>query len=186
MTGAGERAYRLALLAYPAAFRRDYGAEMSRTLQDLKNHGGASRWRLAAHVAADVVLTAPAMRLESLMSRPTAVTGLLIVALFCGLAFVGQVVGSPVFLAVLVAGVGVVTILSRRHGRPIVSDRRPGAPWQRRLTAGLAALAVGTVILIADGGELSEPAWAVWALSWTAGIVLVLSAFVTGVSQRSV
>ena len=165
MNDTAGRLSRLALLAYPAAFRSRYGPEMLRCMRDLRRHGGMGRGRLAAHVAADVLLTAPRMRMESLMNRTIAITvaltGVLLLAL----------VVSPVALVLVVPALVALAAMQRRHDGPIAATPARG---RGHVLAGLAALALAGAIVIVDGGELSEPVWAVWALSMVAGTLLVV------------
>ena len=65
---AGERAYRLLLRAYPAAWRREYADEM---VQFFRDSAREARWkgrRLAfwAHIVADVSASAPPLRLRAI------------------------------------------------------------------------------------------------------------------------
>ena len=64
---------RVVLWAYPRDFRRDYGAEWTRTITDLRVHGGLSRPRLAFRVVIDALSTAPRMRLETLVQNRKAI-----------------------------------------------------------------------------------------------------------------
>jgi len=174
------RIARLALLAYPREFRREYGDEIVRCMRDMRRHGDVDRARLAGRVAADVLLTAPRMRLETLMHRSIVLTlALGIVALIAAVAILPV---ALVALAAVVAGAAVV--IGRRHDGPL-GDSPPSAGWRRCVLWGVASFAVGSAILIIDGGELSEPVWALWALTFVAGAILVGLGIVLAVSERS-
>ncbi len=169
---------RLALLAYPPSFRKGYGDEMARCVRDLRDHGGMSRGRLGLHVAADVLLTAPRMRLETLMTRTIVVTATIAAAVALSLMF------SPVAL-VLVPALLMLAVLGRRHDLPIAPDGSGQPRWRVHMLRGVAALGVaGVVLLINGGGELSEPLWAIWALSFVAGLSMLVLGLVVLVSQR--
>ncbi len=63
-----ERVYRSLLLAYPAAFRREYEEPMLQLLRDQLRHCGGSRRRVAllwGRTLADTLRAAPAMHLEA-------------------------------------------------------------------------------------------------------------------------
>lgn len=169
---------RLALLAYPPSFRKGYGDEMVRCARDLRDYGGMSRGRLGWHVAADVLLTAPRMRLETLMTRTIAATATIAAALALSLMF------SPVALA-LVPALLMLAVLSRRHDLPIAPDGSGQPRWRVHMLRGVGALCVaGAVLLINGGGQLSEPLWVIWALSFAAGLSLLILGLVVLVSQR--
>ena len=123
------------LLAYPPSFRSRYGPEMLRCMRDLRRHGGMGRGRLAAHVAADVLLTAPRMRMESLMTRTIAITVALSVALLLALVF------SPVALVLVPLALVAVVAAGRRQDRPIAADAPSPAHGRAHILAGLASLA---------------------------------------------
>ncbi len=144
------RLSRLVLLAYPAAFRSRYGPEMLRCMRDLRRHGAMGRGRLAAHVAADVLLTAPRMRMESLMNRTIAITVALSAALLLAL------VVAPVALVLVPLALVALAVAGRRHDRPIAGDEASVGRGRSHILGGLGSLAVAGAILIADGGELER------------------------------
>jgi hypothetical protein len=63
------RLHRLVLFAYPAQFRRDFGAEMARLLIDRRRHEPCSEWQILLQETVDAVHAAPRMRWESPMTR---------------------------------------------------------------------------------------------------------------------
>lgn len=168
MTAPVSRLSRLALLAYPPAFRSRYGPEMLRCMCDLRRHGGMGRGRLATHVAADVLLTATRMRMESLMNRTIAIT----VALSGTLLL--AVVVSPVALLLVPVVVAALAVAERRHDRPIAGDEASPGRGRSHILCGVGSLAVAGAIVIVDGGELGEPVWAVCALSVVVGTLLLV------------
>jgi len=66
-----DRAYRLILRAYPAAFRAAYGREMALLFRDLRHGPGGRGIRFWAATAWDVARSAPALRLEAARARWT-------------------------------------------------------------------------------------------------------------------
>jgi len=171
---------RLVLLAYPRSFRRRYGDELTRTIEDLRRHGGVCGWRLGVRITGDVLSTAPRLRLESAMSRSRilVLAGVLVAALIAGFA------GSPIFLLALVVVVALVLVGASRHDRPITADQPPLGRWSTWGIAGVISIAIGIVVAVSAGGEeLSEPVWAVWALTWFAGIVLLVISLVLGAAR---
>ena len=92
---------------------------------------------------------------------------------------------SPAGLAVVPALV-VLAVLVGRHDPPIAADDPAPARWRVHVVRGLAALAVaGAVLVVNGGGELSEPLWAIWALSFVTGLSLVVVGLVSLLSQRA-
>ena len=59
---AAERAYRLLLRAYPAAFRAAYGREMTQLFNDRRRDASSARGQFWAAMLADVARSAPTMR----------------------------------------------------------------------------------------------------------------------------
>jgi hypothetical protein len=167
---------RLLLAAYPRAFRRQFGDEVARAVADLRRHRRLGRWALLARLTVDVVRSAPKLRWESMMSRirfrPLAVAMVLSVGLMA------MLVGSGVYLAAIGAVVALLALVVRSADRPIVADPEVTARWHRWIAAGAVSFAIGFVILVIDGDELTTPGWAVWALSWATGVVLVVFGFV--------
>lgn len=173
------RALRLMLLAYPAAFRRRYGAEMLRCIQDQRRYQEADPVRLALRVAGDVLLTAPRLRMETLMTRTIAIT------IAVGLTLLLSLLVWPVALTVVPMLV-LLAAFSRRHDQPIAAGDAPRSRWLRHILRGVGALSVsGAVLVLSGGGELSEPLWAIWALSFVSGVTLVILGLVTLCSQPS-
>jgi hypothetical protein len=66
---AAERAYRLLLRAYPAAFRARYGREMELIFGDQRREANTSDVRLWVETVLDVARSAPALRLEHWCAR---------------------------------------------------------------------------------------------------------------------
>jgi hypothetical protein len=66
---AAERAYRLLLRAYPAAFRAAYGHEMTQLFNDRRRDASSARGQFWAAMLADVARSAPTMRLEQLRAQ---------------------------------------------------------------------------------------------------------------------
>lgn len=173
---------RLLLRAYPPSFRREFGEQIAQCAQDLRRHAGRPPWRIALYLLADTARTAPRIRLESAMKDSAVVT----VGLVGALVVLALAVGSPALaVAVLaaIAAIAVLTVAGLRHDRPLATHRPTTA--RRRLMTGLACIAAGLVILIIDGGELSEPVWAVWATVMLTGLVLVLHGLLLGLSRTA-
>lgn len=66
--------YRLLLFAYPAEFRREYGAEMARFFDDRCREiagaeGGALLWRFWLHILCDLAVSASAEHREAFVHR---------------------------------------------------------------------------------------------------------------------
>lgn len=166
------RLARLALLAYPRSFRREFGREYLQTIADLRNHGGQSSVGLAARLLIDASLTAPAMRWEHLMNSSKIILPVIaaVVAAFAIL------IGAPIAAFPLVAFVGVLAIAAHRHDQPIATE---AADWGRLwyawlIGAGILVLAGFAVLLTVGDSDLSNIAWATWILSWVAAAVAAL------------
>lgn len=152
-------AHRLVLRAYPRAFRDHYGDEMLRTLEDLRRHSGLSRAQLALHVTRDVVLTAPRLRMEAIVTQ-TKVLAVLPLAMLTVLALV---TGSPRFVVVIIAPVALLAVLVHRHDRPI-GRAVHSAHWWRWAVAGLAILA--TLVVAEGAGPDFDWLPGAWYLLW--------------------
>ena len=103
--------------------------------------------------------------------KPLAIAALLAVGLMA------VVVGSPVFVVVIGAAVALLALLAllaRRADRPIVADPAATVRWRAWIGAGAGSFAIGFLILVIDGDELTSPGWTAWMLSWATGTVLVL------------
>lgn len=151
------------LVAYPASFRREYGRAWTRHIDDLHRHARISTPRLVVRVATDVALTAPKMRLETLMgtTRKTviAVAALLVLA---GLALLSPAVAIPVAVVA-----GLVVVRARRHDRPIAGEvTHMTRGWYLWLAAGAILFGVGYTTLAVAGEDASTAVWATWVLSW--------------------
>jgi hypothetical protein len=169
--------YRLVLLAYPRAFRKRYGDEMARTVRDLRRHDDLSRPRLAFHVARDVALTAPRLRMEHLMT-PTKVLAVVVLAVLTALA---AIAGSPRFLLLFLVPLVFVAILVHRHDRPITNSVG-SQHWWRWGVCGAALL--GMLILAEGAGPDFDwfPWLGLWFLALT-GLALIGISFVLGTAH---
>ena len=103
-------------------------------------------------------------------------SGKLIMTVIAVVAVVGGLLlGGPI-LAVPMLVVTFVAFRALRHGRPIAPE---AAAWSQRWYAWFAVAAAlfvigGTMLLTADDGELSTPAWAVWTVSWVSGAAVAV------------
>jgi hypothetical protein len=161
---------RIAFLAYPPSFRDEYRTEWTRTVQDMRTHGGRSTTRVVLQVAVDVFRTAPRMRWENLM-RPGSMQ-LTVVAAIAGTA--GLIfVFPPLAVAVLVLA-ATVAIQAGRHDQPITTELTAwSARWHLWLVASAAFFFLGFGALLTEGDQgLTTAAWATWVLTWLTGAVL--------------
>lgn len=161
---------RVALWAYPREFRRDYGTEWTRTINDLNAHDGRSTARVTTSVLAEAATVGVRMRWENLM--PTARTTLTVIAAVIALA--ALVVGSPAIAVLAVAVVALAALQFAGRDRPIApTDPAITRRWWMWLAAGAAAFIVGLAAVAIDGDDdLSTAAWATWLISWATAIVL--------------
>ena len=163
---------RIALLAYPRSFRREYGTEWTRTVSDMRTHSGHSALRVGGTVIAETVTTAVHMRWENLM-KPTKTALTVIAAVITAAALV---VGSPAIAILVVAVVILIGLQFAGKDRPITpTDPSRTRRWYLWLAAAAGAFLVGLAVLAIDGDdELSSAAWATWMLSWASATVLGL------------
>ena len=163
---------RAALWAYPREFRRDYGTEWTRTVNDLKVHGGRSTARVIASVLAEAATVGVRMRWENLM--PTARTAFTVIAAVIALA--ALVVGSPAIAVLAVALVALAALQFAGRDRPIATtDPAITRRWWMWLAAGAVAFLIGLATVAIDGDDdLSPAAWATWLISWASAIVLAV------------
>ncbi len=160
------RVARVALLAYPRSFRRQYGAEWTRTVTDLRTHGGLGRTRLVARVAADVLVTAPRMRWANLMkSSRLILTVIGAVVAACAALFAAPFAALPL----IVIG-AVLYIQAKRHARPVAAETyRWARHWYLWLAVAAGLFVLGFSMLVtSEDGALGTAAWATWVLSWLA------------------
>ncbi len=100
-------------------------------------------------------------------------------------AVMAALVGSPMLglaAVAVAAAITVVAIMARGADQPIRtigSSSHPG----RWLLGSVAAFAVGAVVLVIDGDELTEGGWLVWMLSWSSALVLAVTAAMTALSR---
>lgn len=163
---------RVVLLAYPREFRRGYGREWARTINDLRVHGGLSASRVAANVIAEAATVAPRMRWENLM--PATRTTLTVVAAVVALA--AFVVGSPALAILVLALIALGVLQFAGRDKPIApTDASITRRWWTWLAGSAAAFLIGLGAVAIDGDDdLSSAAWATWMLSWAAAIVLAV------------
>jgi len=172
---------RLVLLAYPRSFRRDYGDEITRTVDDLRRHRGVRGWRLGLRITGDILATAPRLRLESAMTRSRVLPALAVVALVTLTAIVAMVLGNAVVFLVPLAVVCVTIIVATRHDRPLAADEGRSHRWAPWAAGGVTA--VGVAIGAVAGEDAPEPLWALWAVSTLAGLTMGAIALVVGANQ---
>jgi hypothetical protein len=162
---------RVALLAYPRSFRRNYGTEWTRTIADMRTHSHHSALRVGGTVVAEAFTTAIHMRWENLM-KP-AKTVLTVIAAVIALA--ALMMGSEAIAVLLVAIIVLVGLQFAGKDRPITpADPSMTRRWYLWVAgaAGAFLLGLGVLAIAEEDGGLSEFAWATWMLSWTTAAVL--------------
>lgn len=167
----------LVLRAYPRSFREEFGADMEQLLLDRHRHEGTPLGRLFLNELADAATAAPMMRWEDEMAQTT-----WCVVAIAAAALVGLSGGPVLFLPLAVTGAIIATVVRQRSpmSRPLGEPRRWGA-WAS--AAGVAALP-GVAILATADDELSEPLWAVMALSLLVGLGLLVAAASMAIADR--
>lgn len=170
------RAFRTLLLAYPKAFREEYGSDMAQLFADRRRIDGEGALRAWSRETLDAVRTGPRLRLEHSMTRN------LVLIVSAVAIFASVVLGTMVGLLVAV-GLGALWFLVWRD-RPVGTWRASG--WWRWY----AAAAASTVLLFAvlavdadDDGELTTVGWTVAYLSGNAAICLAAIGTVLGAVQ---
>lgn len=161
---------RVALLAYPRQFRRQYGHEWTRTINDLRMHHGLSTTRIAATVMAEAATVALRMRWENLMPATRAI--LTVLTLIVTLA--AFVVGSPAIAVMVAALVVLGAVQFAGRDRPIApADPSATRRWWLWLAGSAAAFLIGVAVVAIDGDDdLATAAWATWLVSWAAAVLL--------------
>lgn len=165
--------HRVTLLAYPADFRRAYGADIAQLMDDRIRLDGTPGWQLLLREMFDATLSGPRMRWESFMNRVIILAALGTVALLAALA------ASPFVIVPIVAVAMVALTVGMRHDAPITatSARR----WRYVLAPGVTLVTLGAVLIATADGDLSEPLWATMAISLVAGFALTI----TGVAMAA-
>jgi hypothetical protein len=170
-------AHKLVLFAYPAAFRREYGAAMTQLMLDRRHLEGTPLLPLVLGEVLDVARTAPLMRWESPMNR------IVFLAVGAALAAAVALAAGPLTLApiaVAAFGLGLWWVRQNRPIAPARSSRR-GIFW---CAAGITGIAIGILIPVIDGGELSEVWWTAMAGSLLFGIGALVAGLIFVVSAR--
>lgn len=164
MNAFSRRLHRLILRTYPPGFRREFGEEMFQLVVDRQRFEHIPAWRLLLGEITDAGRSAPRLRWEeSIMNRVVIVTVLGTVAVAAAIAF-GPYALIPIVAIALVAAVTAV-----RGDRPVASATSRRARIALLVVAGV-SLAVGIGVIASADGALSEPAWAVAALSIVFGV----------------
>lgn len=170
--------YRLALLAYPARFRREYGDAMQQALRDQVSHDNRSTLWVLTRELTDVARTAPRMRWESPMTRVA------LIVLGVTLAIAAVIAGGPLGVLVIAAVVAIGLLVGAGRDRRVEATlrNRRWVPW-----AIVAVVGLGGAIAIAQlaDGELSEVWWSVMALCGLVGIASAVAATLIAVAHRS-
>lgn len=164
---------RVALLAYPRSFRREYGTEWARTIADMRNHNHNSALRVGGTVVAEAFTTAVHMRWDNLM-KPTKT---LLTVIAATIALAALVMGSEAIAVLVVAIVVLVGLQFAGKDRPITpTDPSITRGWYFWMAgaAGAFLLGLGVLAIAEEDGGLSEAAWAIWMLSWAAAAVLAV------------
>jgi hypothetical protein len=161
---------RVALMAYPRPFRREYGTEWARTLRDLQLHSGHSTPRVMVTAVSEALTTAPRMRWENLM-KPTKTALMIVVG---AIALVALMMGSEAIILLLVAVLALALLQLAGKDRPVTAGNSTATQrWYLWLAGAAAAFGVGFAALAIDGDdELSSTVWAIWMLSWATAALL--------------
>lgn len=171
-------AHKVVLLAYPAAFRRDYGAAMTQLMLDRRHLESRPLLSLVFGEVIDAARTAPRMRWESPMNR------IIILAVGTALAAAIALAAGPFALAPIAIAALALGMWWVRQNRPIAPDRSAhrGIAWS---AVGLTGIGIGILIPAVDGGELSEVWWTAMAASLLVGIAALVAGIILAVSDRS-
>ena len=172
---------RLVLLAYPRSFRREFGDEWLRTVDDLRTHDGRSGLAVVGRVMADTCLTAPRLRWES--SMPTLKSTFVVLGVV--LLLFGLVLGAGVIVFPVAVVLAVLFAASTSHDRPVAAE---AVAWGRHWYAWMIGAAAcfllgGSMLFTSADGELSSIAWPVWILSWLAAATLAVIGLGLGITR---
>ncbi len=178
-----QRLYRLLLLAYPRTFRRRFGDEMAQAFADLASR--TSRRRLWPHTLADLALSVPHQRLESLMDRFSPGARAYVVFALAAISVVGVVlVGSavPLSLPILAIATVALAVQRRRHLGHLAAT---GSRWYLFLAAGaatLASIAVLAAVLPDYHGAVADALWYAAFGTFLLGWLLIATGILLGVA----
>ena len=168
-------AYRGLLRLYPRTFRDEFGADMVLLFREQLRDEPI--WRVCGRGVLDLVITIPIRHVEVHMSR-TRTPALILVASFAVASALFALVEGLLGIAVAALGAG-LAMLTWRHERPAPSERAAAQRWWKLLAAGAALLAV--VIGVATAmRELSEPAWAIAAVTFLVSVSLLGAGVILG------
>lgn len=170
------RLHRLVLLAYPAQFRREFGAEMAALAVDRHRDEPCSEWRILLQETVDAAQAAPRLRWESPMTR-------IVVIAVVGTAAIAAILVTQLVLIPL-ALMGLAAWFAWGRPRRPIAPATPPRRWATWLLAGGAAIASAIAIPAIDGGELDEPWWALMVLALLAGIGMAITGALLAVKGR--
>ena len=171
---------RIALLAYPRSFRREYGTEWARTIADMRTHSRHSALRVGSTVIAEAFTTAVHMRWENLM-KPIKT---LLTVIAATVALAALVIGSEAIAVLVVAIVVLVGLQFAGKDRPITpTDPSITRRWYLWMAGAAGAFLLGLAVLAIDGDELTSAGWATWMLSWATAAILALIGTGLGASR---
>ena len=160
---------RVALLAYPRSFRREYGTEWTRTIADMRTHGHHHAGRVSGTVIAEALTTAVQMRWENLM-KPTKT---LLTVIAATVALAALVMGSEAIAVLVVALVVLVGLQFAGKDRPIApTDPSITRHWYLWMAGAASAFLIGLGVLAVDGDDLTSAGWTTWMLSWAGAAIL--------------
>jgi hypothetical protein len=166
MTGRrARRVLELSLRAYPGSFRAEYGRDILQLFDDRLRDGSVGPWHLCLSETLDVLRNAAIMRMEHPMNKLALVTVGLFAAVVVTLA-IGPLALVP--LGIALAG---LMVWLARHDAPVSRPSGSRGAW---ILVGLLLLAGAVGISVAADGELSEPAWALFAVLGLGGLALTV------------
>jgi hypothetical protein len=161
--------------AYPAEFRRRFGAELTQLAVDRQRHGGVAVWRVVWSETYDAARAAPALRWESNVTRVVVVSVLAAVAIVAAMAV--KLLLIPVVLIALACW------FSWSHAWRPVAATQPRR-WIRWLVAGAASIAVAIAIPAIDGGELNGFWWSAAAVALLGGVSMIIAGLLLATSSQ--
>jgi hypothetical protein len=160
---------------YPRTFRDEFGADMVLLFREqLRDE---PTWRVCGRGLLDLVITIPIRHVEVHMTR-TRTPALVLVVSFALASTVFALVEGLLGVAVAALGAA-LAMLIWRHERPAPSQRAVAQRWWKLLAGGAALLATVIGVTIATG-ELSEPAWAIAALTFLVSVSLLGAGLILG------
>jgi hypothetical protein len=164
--------------AYPAEFRRRFGAELTQTAVDRWRHDDVGAWQIVRTEIWDAARAAPVMRWESNMTK------VVVLAVLTAAAIAAAAAGQLLLLIpiVLISAMGWYSW--NRSQQPVAATKHTRR-WAAWIVGGAVSISIAFAIPAIDGGELSAWWWSAMAIAGLAGITMLAAGLLLAINHRN-